>query len=570
LDEREFVQPAKDSPMRFSFAAISAAALIAMLGLSPALAHEGHDHEPQATRVSGNIAARGEAASDAFELVAVARGTELLIYLDRFATNEPVDGATIEVETPQGPAKAASHAGDAYRLGAPWLAKPGRFDLIFTVTADGTADVLPLTLDLSSRAATTVPGASSPARESWSDRAKTLMQPAVLAAAALGFLLGLVLVVLTHRRSRAAALILACACALGPGRGLTHEGHENGDPKPLSLAPGDELAQRLSDGAIFVPKPIQRIFGLRTALIETGTYRRSVELPGKIIPDPNASGYVQAAVGGRLSPPPGGFPRLGTLVKEGDVLAYVTPPYQPIDVSDMRQRQGELDQQISIVERRLARYEQLAPGGAVARSQLEDTRLELLGLRERRASLDKVRREPEALVAPVSGVVADGTPVAGQIAQTNAIIFHIIDPARLWVEALSFEAIAGSEDASALTSNGRTLSLTHRGSGFADRSQSIPVHFAVEGDAGGLRAGQFVTVLVATSDQKRGIAIPRASLVRGANGQDIVFEHITAERFMPRAVRVEPLDADRVLIAAGLARGKRIVVQGAELLDHVR
>jgi multidrug efflux pump subunit AcrA (membrane-fusion protein) len=79
-----------------------------------------------------------------------------------------------------------------------------------------------------------------------------------------------------------------------------------------------------------------------------------------------------------------------------------------------------------------------------------------------------------------------------------------------------------------------------------------------------------VTVLVATSEQKQGIAIPRASLVRGANGQDIVFEHVTAERFMPRAVRVEPLDADRVLIAAGLARGKRIVVQGAELLDHVR
>jgi len=557
--------------MRFSFAAISAAALIATLGLMPALAHEGHDHEPQATPVSGNIAARGEATSDAFELVAVARGTELLIYLDRFSTNQPVDDATIEVETPQGPAKATAHAGDAYRLDAPWLAKPERFDLIFTVTADGTVDVLPLTLDLSSRATTNEPGASSPARQSWSDRAKTLMQPAVLAAAALGFLLGLVLMVLTRRRGRGAvALILACAFALGPGRGIAHEGHENGDPKPLSLATGSELAQRLSDGTIFVPKPIQRIFGLRTALIETGTYRRSVELPGKIIPDPNASGYVQAAVGGRLSPPPGGFPRLGTLVKEGDVLAYVTPPYQPIDVSDMRQRQGELDQQISIVERRLARYEQLAPGGAVARSQLEDTRLELLGLRERRASLDKVRREPEALVAPVSGVVADGTPVAGQIAQTNAIIFHIIDPARLWVEALSFEAIAGSENASALTSTGRTLSLTHRGSGFADRSQSIPVHFAVEGDAGGLRAGQFVTVLVATSEQKRGIAIPRASLVRGANGQDIVFEHVAAERFMPRAVRVEPLDADRVLIAAGLARGKRIVVQGAELLDHVR
>ena len=35
-------------------------------------------------------------------------------------------------------------------------------------------------------------------------------------------------------------------------------------------------------------------------------------------------------------------------------------------------------------------------------------------------------------------------------------------------------------------------------------------------------------------------------------------------------VRVEPLDGERVLIAAGLEPGKRIVAQGAELLDQVR
>jgi multidrug efflux pump subunit AcrA (membrane-fusion protein) len=166
--------------------------------------------------------------------------------------------------------------------------------------------------------------------------------------------------------------------------------------------------------------------------------------------------------------------------------------------------------------------------------------------------------------------VADGTPIAGQIAQPNAIIFHIVDPSRLWIEALSFEAVAGTEDAAALTSQGRKLSLSHRGSGFADRSQSIPIHFAIEGDTAGLRAGQFVTVLVTTNDQKQGIAIPRTSLVRGANGQDFVFEHVTAERFMPRAVRVEPLDGDRVLVLAGLVPATRIVVQGTELLDHVR
>jgi cobalt-zinc-cadmium efflux system membrane fusion protein len=167
-------------------------------------------------------------------------------------------------------------------------------------------------------------------------------------------------------------------------------------------------------------------------------------------------------------------------------------------------------------------------------------------------------------------VVADGTPVAGQIAQPNAIIFQIIDPARLWIEALSFDAVAGPEEASAVTSGGQLLSLSYRGSGLADRSQSIPVHFAIEGDASGLRAGQFVTVLVATPEKKQGIAIPRTGIVRGTSGQDFVYEHITAERFAPRAVRVEPLDSERVLIPAGIGPGKRVVVQGAELLDHVR
>ena len=159
---------------------------------------------------------------------------------------------------------------------------------------------------------------------------------------------------------------------------------------------------------------------------------------GRIIPDPNASGYVQSAVGGRLSAPPGGFPRLGTRVKQGDILGYVTPPIQAIDVSDMRQRQGELDQQISIVERRFARYEQLAPGGAISRTQLEDTRLELEGLRERRAAIDKSRRDPEPLIAPVAGVIAEGSAVAGQIVQPSSVVFNIIDPSQLWVEALSF------------------------------------------------------------------------------------------------------------------------------------
>ena len=58
--------------------------------------------------------------------------------------------------------------------------------------------------------------------------------------------------------------------------------------------------------------------------------------------------------------------------------------------------------------------------------------------------------------------------------------------------------------------------------------------------------------------------------MRGANGQDLVYEHTAAERFDPREVRVEPLDGERVLVSAGTSPARRIVTQGAELLDQVR
>lgn len=59
-------------------AASSAAALIASLATAPAQAHDGHDHgvPPLPKTMS---APRAEAASDAFELVAVARAGEITV-----------------------------------------------------------------------------------------------------------------------------------------------------------------------------------------------------------------------------------------------------------------------------------------------------------------------------------------------------------------------------------------------------------------------------------------------------------------------------------------------------------
>ncbi|MBL8702068.1 MAG: HlyD family efflux transporter periplasmic adaptor subunit [Alphaproteobacteria bacterium] len=558
--------------------ACGALALAALAMLAPASAHEGHDHAAPALPFAPDGAARAEAAGDLFEVVAVAKGGELVVHVDRFHTNEPVVGASVEIETPDGP-KPAVALDDAYRLPAPWLARPGTHELLVTVASGDAVDVLALTMIVPEPVTSAAVGAGASGlaalagelRRSVGSRLveRTAGLPTLLVGGIGGFVAGALGVALLRRRRRgavAAILFLALPMAAASA----HEGHDHGDgaaAAPPTLA----TPQRMPDGALFVPKPTQRILAIRTMLTESAEHPATVELPGRIIPDPNASGFVQAAAGGRLSPPPGGFPRLGTAVAAGDVLAFVTPPLTAAEVSDQRQRQGELDQQIAIAERRIARLEPLDRTRAVARAQLEDARLELAGLRDRRAALDRLRRDPEPLVAPVTGRIAAASAIAGQVVEPNAVIFHIVDPARLWVEALAFAPLPSApRRATARDGDGRVLDLRHEGTGLADRNQAIAMHLSISQSHQTLRPGQLVSVLVETSEPHRGIAVPRASVVRGGGGQAIVYEHVAAERFEPREVRVVPLDGDRVVLAAGVGRGRRVVTQGAELLNQVR
>ena len=478
-----------------SFAFIAFA--LGLVGLAvPGFSHDGHDHGAPPPPVSTTIAPRADASSADFELVIVARGDKLVLFLDTFRENVPVRDAQIEIDTPHGTQKAVVEAEGIYALSAPWIAKPGSYDLAITVQAEGLVDVLTASL--------------------------TIPSPTVTGSA-----------------------------KAAPATSVSRD-----------------VAQRFADGALFVPKGTQHILALRTQFTEEKTFAGTVELPGRIIPDPNAVGFVQASVSGRLMPPPGGFPRLGTPVKAGDILAHVHPGLGAADVTTQQLQARELEQQITLVSRRLERLRQIQT--SIPRSQIEDAELELLGLSARRANLDRAPRHTEDLVAPVNGVIAAVQATAGQIAEPSTVVFQIMDPARFWVEALSYDAQAIAGAASARLADRRSLALTYRGMGLAERNQSIPIQFSIDGETQGLRAGQFLTVLANTAEEKSGVAVPRSAVLRGNNGQSVVFEHSNAERFVPREVRIEPLDATRVLVVSGIGAGKRIATQGAELLNQIR
>ena len=540
--------------MRRSFRIASLA--LALLTAPTAEAHDGHDHGAPPPPISATVAPRADASSADLEMVVVARGGALEILIDRFRDNAPVTDATVEVDGPAGLVKATAEAG-VYRLAAPW-AEPGRaIDLAVTVEAGAIVDVLTTTLTLPLAEAKPVAGAVvSPARAS--DSASLLAQGLGGWGSALaGFALGLLAAFSVRRRA-----VVATALA-----GVLLLGSAPRSPAEAAEAARD-LAQRFPDGSLFVPKTSQRILGLRTLFTETADHPTTVELPGRVIPDPDGSGVVQSSLAGRLRPPPGGFPRLGTAVAVGEVLAFVEPAVAAADVTSQHQQARELDQQIALMERRLERYRQIT--NSITRAQVEDAELELAGLKARRANLERRQRASEALVAPVSGVVAAVAATAGQIAEPNTIVFRIVDPRRFWVEALAYEAHAFAPRATGRPAGGEGFPLTFVGSGLSDRAQAVPVHFSVDGDAKGLRAGQLLTVAATLAETRGGIAVPRAAVLRGSNGRSLVWEHTNPERFVPREVRVEPLDGERVLIVAGIEAGRRIVTGGAELLNQIR
>ena len=86
--------------------------------------------------LAAGAAPRLEAVGPDIELVAIIADRQLTIFLDRLATNEPIDGATIAVTADGIAAGTAKALGDgAYVLAAPWADEPGVKALKFAITA---------------------------------------------------------------------------------------------------------------------------------------------------------------------------------------------------------------------------------------------------------------------------------------------------------------------------------------------------------------------------------------------------------------------------------------------------
>lgn len=361
------------------------------------------------------------------------------------------------------------------------------------------------------------------------------------------------------------ALALACALSL-PLFVQAHEGHDDAPPALSGDSP-----RRQSDGSVFIPKSAQRQLGLRTLAVAAGEHARAFELAGTVVMDPNAGGKVQAALAGRLEAGPQGLPLPGQSVKKGQVLAYVVPTAGALERSGQLAQQAELRAAKELAERRLARLRELAD--TVARKDIEAAESELQSLTARLAAVGAGLRQRDALVAPVSGVIASSNAVAGQVLDAREQVFEIVDPARLRIEALAYDPAQAQDVAGASLAlpGGQSVPLRFLGAARSLREQALPLSFAGDAQAlSQLALGQSVRLVVQTRSRVAGLQVPLAALQKNPSNQAIVWVKTAPEQYAPRVVRIQPLDGVHVAVTDGLQPGERVATQGASLLNQIR
>lgn len=349
----------------------------------------------------------------------------------------------------------------------------------------------------------------------------------------------------------------AAAPASTPGDGATASGRHATSP------------QRLPDGSLFIPKPLQRQIGVRSQRVVIAPLSATIELNGQVIADPETGGRVQATFAGSVEPGPKGMPVPGRKVSKGEILAYLRPVSSAIERGNQRAQQAELAGELAIAEARVRRLQALE--GAVAHKEIAAARIERGALRKRLAATSASIDGAEPLRAPAAGVISASSLVAGQVVDAKEILFEIIDPTRLAVEALAYQAGIGATliSASALSEQS-ALELAFVGGGRQMREQALPLLFRIVTPNTLVAVGQPLKVIVRTAHEIEGAAVPRSALTRIGAGETAVWVHSEAERFVARRVHPQALDANTVAISDGLHDGDRVVIEGAGLLSQVR
>jgi RND family efflux transporter MFP subunit len=326
-----------------------------------------------------------------------------------------------------------------------------------------------------------------------------------------------------------------------------------------------------------------------TAVAVKGRARSTVAGNGVLRAHPDGEALLSAPAAGQMHAA-GAFPHVGMTVKRGRILAYLAPrlggetDYAALEAGAAKARVAHAQAQ-----RERQRMETLFEADAVpekrVQAALAEEQMAAAELAATTRRLGQYGGEGRvagggiAIRAPLDGVVADVKAAAGGYVQEGALLFHIADTRRLWLEVRIPESEAvrlgqasgvwfslDGEDTVREFEAGKNAKLIAIGDVIDPATRTVAVVFEFANADRHLRLGQSVNAQVRGAVAGRDALLVPVSALQDENGTATVYVQRGGESFERRIVSPGQRDGPWIEIRDGLAEGERVVAKGAYLV----
>ena len=315
---------------------------------------------------------------------------------------------------------------------------------------------------------------------------------------------------------------------------------------------------------------------------------RTTELPGRI--NSVREAQVRARATGIL------LKRLfeeGSNVREGQVLFEIDPAPLQASLNSAKASMAKAEAALKESKATVDRYKELVPINAISK-QVYDQAVAMLGQNEAELLATKAAVQTAELnlgyaqvTAPISGrigkaLVTEGALVSATEATQLALIRQL-DPVyfdftesstevlrlKRALENGTLESVAPGEARVTLILEDGTV-YRHEGKLlFSDISVDpttgmITLRAGIPNPENLLMPGMFARAQIVEGINANALTIPQRTVARGAGGKSTVLIVNNENKVEPRAIEVERIMGDKVVVSKGLKAGESIIVEGSQ------
>ncbi len=365
------------------------------------------------------------------------------------------------------------------------------------------------------------------------------------------------------------ALVAAAVVSIGGvGNAIDSATHETSMPRMdmQSQSPDSTQAKpTMPEGyaEVRIAPDVQQRIGVTLGRVERSDLSMTIRAVGIVQPNETKVAHIHVKTEGWVEKLYVSY--TGQKVKAGDALLSI---YSPTFFAAQRE---------FLSAARAARAGAAQLGDSQALVDTARRRLELWDIPEDEIRALEKSGEPRrtlTLRSPISGTVLEKQAFAGQYVMPQSDLYVVADLSTVWMQARVFQyelphvAVGMPVTVSIASAGLQPLAgkVVFIDPIVDEMTRSAQVRIELPNPGGQLRPGMYGDVLIAHA-MGSGLTVPASAVIRTGE-RDIAFRVISADRFAPVEVKINPMSfGDRFEVVQGLNAGDRVVTSANFLID---